>query len=314
MNTLEGKAWQALAAAKGIGPKALWRVAEYLLQAGKPASWLLRNPARAREALAGARGPFVLPDADVLGTGEGEPLAGQGIGLLHPLHPGFPRRVRERKDRLLLPAVLYVSGSVSLLANPGLAIVGSRDAAADALDCSEKLAREMAAAGVTVVSGYAAGIDAAAHLGALRARGTTVMVLAEGIDRFQVKPALRGLLNDGNALVVSAFAPGSPWTAFQAMARNKLVAALADALVVVASGPERDANGRMSGSFDAGLSALKLGVPLWIADPGSFSSTPAGNRELINRGGRAWSPTDGGAPILAALKSGDEKPAQKSLF
>jgi hypothetical protein len=72
----------------------------------------------------------------------------------------------------------------------------------------------------------------------------------------------------------------------------------------------------MSGSFDAGLSALKLGVPLWIADPRSFSPSPAGNRELISRGGQAWSPADGSAAILAALKSASRRaiPQQKRLF
>jgi len=315
MNTLEGRAWLALAGIKGMGPKAMWQVADYLFSQQKPASWLLRNPAKVRDAL-GGRGGIVLPDPD-LSEYEGEVTAEeQEVTVLHPLHPQFPMRIKELKSRLPLPAILYAAGNLSLLKRPSVAIVGRRDAGKEALVAAEKLAGQLAERGIHVTSGYASGIDGAAHRAALQSGGTTTLVLAEGLDHFQVRPEFKGLLTDENTLVLSQFSPRDAWTAYQAMARNKLVAALAGALVVVVSGAERDASGRMSGTFDAGMSALKLGLPMLVADPSFFPSPPPGNQGLIQKGGVAWSPSAGIAPILEAMEAAARKkiPEQKKLF
>ena len=314
MTTLEGRAWQALAGIGGVGSRALWQVADYLFHYGMPASWLLRNPERAREALKGVKGVPVLPDPAALANGEVGATGEGGAILLHPLHPRFPRRISERRLQAPLPAVLYALGNLSLLEKRSIAIVGRRDAGSPALSIAEKLAAGLAAAGVHVTSGYAPGIDTAAHLGALRSGGATTVVLAEGLGSFQVRPDFKVHKTDENTLVLSQFPPQARWAAFQAMARNKLVAGLVDALVVIVSGPERDAGGRMSGTFDAAKSALRLGVPLFVTDPGAFPIPPAGNAALIAKGARGWSPASGAGPILDALKSGDEITAQKSLF
>ena len=314
MNTLEGRAWQALALSKGIGAKALWQLADYLFFQQQTASWLLRHPDKAGEAL-GNRSGIVLPDPDFLNY-EGEAtVEEQEAIILHPLHPRFPGRIKELKDKLPLPAILYAAGNLSLLERPGVAVVGQRNAAEAALAAAAKLASHLAAKGVTVTSGYASGIDSAAHLGSLRSGGTTIIVLAEGLGRFQVKPEFRGLLTDENTLVVSQFAPGNKWAAYQAMARNKLVAALADALIVVVAGAERDNAGRHSGTFDAGMSALKLGLPVFAVDPSFFATPPAGNRDLLVKGARSWAPSSGVAPILEAIQTASKKNSrQKNLF
>lgn len=316
MNTLEGRAWRALAAARGMGPAAMWRIADYLFSRQRTASWLLRNPEKTQEAL-GSRGTrIVLPDPDTREYAADETAAGEEMTILHPLHPAFPPRIRERRERLMLPAVLYASGNLSLLKGPGVAIVGRRDAAVDALAVAGDLAAHLAAKGIGVFSGHAAGIDAAAHGGALGNGGSTVAVLAEGLGRFQVRPGLKGLLTAENALVVSQFPPLAAWAAFQAMARNKVVAGLADALVVVVSGPKRDGNGRMSGTFDAALAALKLGIPLFVVAPSFFAAAPAGNRDLLREGGMAWDPVAGPGPILEAIgrAKASQAPAQRKLF
>jgi DNA processing protein len=314
MNTLEGRAWMALAAARGIGAKALWHIADYLFSRGRTASWLLRNPGHAREALPAMARNVGLPDPGVLAEGEGR--SRRDATLLHPLHPDFPRRIKELRDRTALPALLYASGNLALLTRPAVAIVGRRDAEAAELGLSGELAAGLAAQGIQVVSGYAPGIDSAAHLGALRGRGSTTFVLAEGLNHLQWRPEFRGRLSDDNALLVSSFAPDSPWAAFQAMERNKLVAALADVLVVIASGAERDANGRMSGSFHAAVSALKLGSAVFAASPAHFPAPPPGNQELLSRGVRAWEPSSGPGPILAAVRAAAQAraPEQRNLF
>ena len=311
MNTLEGRAWQALAAAKGLGARGLWRIADHLRLEGRTASWLLRNPGKARAVLG------LAADSDWNGVAAQEAErdgAEREIVVLHPLHPAFPRRIRERREALPLPALLYAAGSLPLLERPAVAVVGRRDAGSAALAAAGDLAARLAAAGVSVVSGHAAGIDAAAHAGALGNGGTTIMVPAEGLGRYRARPELRGLMTDANALLLSPFPPQASWTAFQAMARNKVVAALADAMVVVVSGAERDASGRMSGSFDAALAALKLGIPLFAGSPSSFSPVPAGNEELLRRGAVAWEPRQGAAPLLEALKRPGFVKGQKKLF
>lgn len=316
MNTPEGRAWRALAAVRGLGPRALWRIAAYLAGTGATASWLVGNPGKLGEALGVSRAGFAIPDLRLHETGGGGSFPDREVTLLHPLHPDFPRRLRVLDEKRPLPALLYVRGNVALLDRAGAAIVGKRQAGADALAAAASLAAGLAARGANVISGHAAGIDSAAHAAALGAGGTTTLVLAEGLHRFQTRPELREHLTVDNMLVVSQFAPGAKWAAFQAMARNRLVAALADALVVIVSGPERDADRRMSGSFNAAREGLQLGIPVFATDPARLSSPAEGNRELIRRGAVPWDPASGAGPVAEVVRAAAarEAPEQKRLF
>jgi len=317
MNTLEGRAWRALAAAKGVGPKALWRIADYLADRKQTASWLLENPGKLTNALGVSKAGFAIPDLTLRENGGIEKFPGREVTLLHPLHPDFPQRIKKIKEMLPLPALLYVRGNVAILDRTSVSIVGKRDAGKPALAVADSLACALAARGINVTSGYAPGIDSAAHLAALRAGGTTVIVLAEGIHHFQTRPELVEFLTVDNVLVVSQFEPDARWAAYMAMARNKLVGALSGAVVVIASGPARDAGGRSSGTFDAGISALKMGIPVFVVAPGFFADDPQGNRELLKNGCREWDPATGAQPILAAIDSAAAKspqPRQRSLF
>lgn len=316
MNTQEGRAWRALAAARGAGPKTLWRIAGYLGARRQTASWLLANPENLRAALMASKAVIESPGRPDGGSAEFVAFAGAAPVLLHPLHPLFPRRVRDLRDKMALPALLYAAGDLSLLERPAVAIVGMRNAGKPALTVAAALASGLADRGIHVVSGYAAGIDSAAHAGALRALGTTGIVLSEGIGRFRVKPELMDFLTKENTLVISQFEPDAHWAAYMAMARNKLVCALSNAVVVVASGPERGAGGRMSGSFAAGMAALDLGIPAFAVSPGFFPDAPEGNRGLIARGCRAWDPATGAAAIIAAMDeaAGKRTAGQLGLF
>jgi DNA processing protein len=317
MNTLEGKAWHSISGAKGIGSRTLWLIADYLQNRGKTASWLLVNPDKIQDILQESKTNIVMPDFFGQENKAGDRSEKRRLTVLHPLHADFPQAIRTLKDKISLPAVLYLHGNVAILKRTAVAIVGKRNAGVAELAAAGALASELAAKGVNIVSGYAAGIDTAAHLGALRAGGTTSVVLAEGIRHFRKKPELDGLLTEENTLVLSQFEPDAKWSAYMAMTRNRLVSALCGAVVVIVSGPERNTSGRNSGTFNAALAALKMGITTFVADPGFFSDCPEGNRQLIAMGCQAWDPASGAAPILDALNSEINKnqpPKQRNLF
>lgn len=300
-----------MAATKGVGPKTLWLIADYLASRNKTASWLLENPEKINDILFGNKTGITIAGFADQEDDKIEKSKGGTITVLHPLHPDFPQQIRTFKNNISLPAILYVIGNIALLNRPSVSIVGRRDAEKPVLAAAESLACELAGKGINITSGYAAGIDSAAHLAALRAGGTTSIVLAEGIVHFQTKPELRNLLKTDNSLIISQSEPETKWAAYMAMTRNKLVCVLSGAVVVIASGPERDANGRNSGTYNTAMAALKMGVPVFVITPCFFSDQPEGNRQLIARGCRAWDPATGAASILAA--STDKKPLPRQL-
>ena len=316
MNTLEGKAWRVLAGIKEIGPKTLWLISDYLSRLGETASWLLDNPDKINTVWPGGKSGIAWPDALERKCADAAGSAEKKVTVLHPQHSDFPPGIRILKDKLSLPALLYASGNLAILKRPSIGIVGRRNAEAAAVAAADSLARELAGQGINVTSGYAAGIDATAHLSALRAGGTTTIVLAEGIHLFQAKAEFKDLLTAENCLVISQFEPDAKWAAYMAMTRNKLIGALSQALIVIVSGAERDARGRNSGTFNAAQAALKMDIPVFVASPDFFVDDPQGNRELLKKGCLEWDPAAGAAPVLAAIASAANKkiPEQLGLF
>lgn len=190
----------------------------------------------------------------------------------------YPSSLRSIKKP---PPVLYVKGSSAIVNEAGFGICGSRKASNRGIQIAGWFGAEVAKLGAPEVSGYAKGVDTAAHLGALQAGGTTVVVLAEGILRFRMKKDFAHLTEAASRmLVVSEFHPARPWSAHGAMQRNATICGLSDAMVVV----EAQATG---GTVNAGFECLRQGKPLFVAQFGEDSGTPTpeGNLELIKRGG-----------------------------
>jgi len=189
-------------------------------------------------------------------------------------------------------SVVY-RGAIELLNREiKVAIVGSRKASEKGVECARLLAKEFGSQGVVVVSGYALGIDTAAHQGALEeGDGATIIVLAEGINRFNPQK-LKDIPNwRERTLVLSQFGPDAKWSSTNAMMRNEIICQLADAVIVVEAGPEKDESGKMSGSFQAGKTALRLGVPLFVIVPETHQLSsesdpiwkcPKGNKQLLD--------------------------------
>jgi DNA processing protein len=171
----------------------------------------------------------------------------------------YPAQLEHLKDP---PAALFVIGRPLPLVVSAVAVVGARNCTDFGRDMARTIGRDLAAFGVCVVSGAARGIDAAAHEGALAAAGHTLAVLGCGIDQAyppQSRSLLRRIAVEGT--IVSEYPPGVPAEPFRFPARNRIVAALGRALVVVEGGEG-------SGSLISAEHALDLGREVF-AVPGA---------------------------------------------
>jgi DNA processing protein len=206
-------------------------------------------------------------------------LERRGIRFLARSDPAFPPLLAAIHDP---PAGLFLrgAGGPALLAGPAVAIVGARACSAYGGGVARMLARELASAGLVVVSGLARGVDGEAHRGALEAGGSTVAVLGCGVDRDY--PAAHARLaaeiaGKGLGLVVSEYAPGVAPAPWRFPARNRIVAGLAAVTVVVEA---REGSGALiTADF-----ALEEGREV-LAVPGEITSTlSAGSNGLLRLG------------------------------
>jgi DNA processing protein len=218
-------------------------------------------------------------------------LAGRGVGWIGRSDARFPPLLRAVHDP---PPGLFVrgDGDVELLAARGVAIVGARACSPYGASVARSLGRDLAAAGLVVVSGLARGVDAEAHRGALDADGVTVAVLGCGIDRdYPAAHAELARRIGERGLVVSEYAPGvepSPW---RFPARNRIVSGLAAATIVV------EARER-SGALITADFALEEGREVF-AVPGEITSTlSAGSNALLRIGATPLTRAD---DVLEAL-------------
>ncbi|BCS35219.1 hypothetical protein TBR22_A44460 [Luteitalea sp. TBR-22] len=199
-----------------------------------------------------------------------------GYGLIWPDHDLYPPLLGSLVDP---PLLLWTRGDVATLHAPIVAIVGSRRATASGREVAGQLAADLAAAGVVVASGFAQGIDAAAHRGALT-RGRSVAVLGCGLDQSYPRdhaPLADHLARQG--VLISEFAPGTPPLAHHFPLRNRVLAGLASGVVVVQAALR-------SGSLITARLALEQGRDV-MAVPGDVrTGAHAGAHALIRDGAR----------------------------
>ena len=178
------------------------------------------------------------------------------------------------------PCLLYVRGDPALLAAPALAVVGSRNATPGGLQTAESFARTLAGSGLTIVSGLALGIDAAAHRGALAVGGKTVAIIGTGIDRlYPARNRDLALAIAEQGAIVSEFPLGTPALAPNFPRRNRIISGLARGVLVVEAAPQ-------SGSLITARLAGEQGREVF-AIPGSIHSPLArGCHQLIKQGAK----------------------------
>ena len=187
----------------------------------------------------------------------------------------YPELLRAIYDP---PAVLYCDGSVEPGDRQAVAIVGSRQATPYGLRITETLAGELSALGFTILSGFARGIDAAAHRAALAAGGRTIAVLGCGLD-VDYPPGHASLHAEiaGSGAVLTEFAPGTPPRATNFPRRNRIISGLALGVVVVEAAED-------SGSLITARLALEQGREVF-AVPGPIDvPTSQGPHGLLKQG------------------------------
>lgn len=226
-------------------------------------------PAQMERALAIAR------DAEALAARELEAAARLGAAVLLAEDSGYPEALHQLDPP---PPVLYVRGMAPLSASPAVAIVGSRRADSYGLEVAELFARTLAAAGVAVISGFAHGIDAAAHRGAFAGGGTTLAVLGCGLG-VDYPRGHAGLAEEiaGRGALVSEFPCGLAPRSWHFPVRNRVIAALAAGTLVVQAAPR-------SGSLITARHALELGREVWAVPGRIFDERSLGPNALIRDG------------------------------
>jgi DNA processing protein len=267
--------WLQLALTPGIGPVTFQRL---LRQFGLPQAVL----AKKRAELAAFASPALLAalESEEVAQSEARSLAWAsepGHWVITLADEVYPRLLLEIADP---PSLLYARGRVELLQRAALAIVGSRNATLQGEANAQTLARALSEAGLTVVSGLALGIDAAAHRGGLAGPGSTIAVLGTGID--VVYPSRNAPLAAEIAergLLLSEFPLGTAPAAQNFPRRNRLISGLARGCLVVEAA-------LASGSLITARAAADQGREVF-AIPGSIHSPLAkGCHALIKSGAK----------------------------
>ncbi|MEW6589670.1 MAG: DNA-processing protein DprA [Pseudomonadota bacterium] len=267
--------WLRLALAPGLGNASLLRLLtafgspEAVLSCGRAALAAHLTASQIDSLLAG-------PEAVQLEAAEAW-LAQPGNSLLTLADSDYPQSLLETPDP---PAVLYCKGQRTLLNQPALGIVGSRNATPQGLRDAEAFAQALSDAGLTIVSGLALGIDAAAHRGGLAGAASSIAVVGTGLDR--VYPAKNQALAHQLAergLIVSEFPLGTPPLPNHFPRRNRIISGLARGVLVVEAAPD-------SGSLITARVATEQGREVF-AIPGSIHSPLSrGCHALIKQGAK----------------------------
>ena len=206
----------------------------------------------------------------------------------------YPRRLKARLKEDA-PPVLYGCGDAGLLETGGLAVVGSRHADAELIAFTEAVGRLAAEARQTLISGGARGIDRAAMAGALSAGGHVAGVMADSLERAGVVPDHREPLMDGKLVLISPYDPAAGFHVGNAMQRNKVIYALADAALVVSADFQK--GGTWEGAIEQ-LERLRF-VPVFVRDEPRAGK---GNAALLHRGGLSWPEPRSGDALVEAVQ------------
>jgi DNA processing protein len=258
----------------GIGPARLDRLIEHcgsIMDAwqARPADWLAAGlDGRSITALTRAQRTL---DLDT----ELERVERAGIQLITRDHAAYPAVLAQIAAP---PPLLYVKGQISAVDTWCVAVVGTRSPTAYGKEATRRIVGELAAAGVTIVSGLAIGVDTSAHTTTLEMAGRTLAVLASGLD--QVYPQRNRALAEriaASGAIVSEFPLGTKPTPQLFPVRNRIISGLALATLVIEAGPQSGALITVRYALDQGRDVFAVPGPI-------FSRMSEGTNQLIRDG------------------------------
>jgi DNA processing protein len=234
--------WLALALTEGLGPTRARRLVEHF--------GTIEGVFRASLTELEAAGIQAV-SAQALGTGKSLELAEEenvkiraaGVEVVTLDDPSYPARLREIYDP---PLLLYVRGPIDLLAQPGIAVIGTRHPTPYGSGMAERLACDLAHQGLVIFSGMARGVDTAGHRGALAGKGKTVAVFGTGVDVIYPKENTRladQILMGGGA-IISEFPMGTFAAPQNFPIRNRIISGLSIGVLVVEAAEYRHSNNR----------------------------------------------------------------------
>lgn len=223
--------WVALGLTPGLGPTRVRRLVEHFGNVGA----IFQASLTELEATG-----MLAVSAQAIATGKAQELAQEELGraaaagaqIVTLDHPAYPTQLNQIYDP---PPILYVKGSVEVLARPGIAMVGTRHPTPYGTGMAERLATDLAAHGLVIFSGMARGVDTASHRGALAGRGCTVAVFGTGIDVPYPKENTRlseQIVASGGALI-SEFPVGTFPAPQNFPIRNRIISGIAIGVLVV---------------------------------------------------------------------------------
>jgi DNA processing protein len=309
----EGTYWLALALTQGLGPTRIKKLIEHFGTAER----VFQASLTELEAM-GMRAV----SAQSIATGKSLELAQQECvkavearaKIISLSDPEYPARLKEIYDP---PVILFVKGSVEVLAHPGIAIVGTRHPTPYGSGMAERLSTDLAARGLVIISGLARGVDTASHRGAVAAKGKTVAVLGTGIDVMYPKENSRlaeQIVALGGALITE-FPVGTSPTPQNFPIRNRIISGMSAGVLVVEAA-------EYSGTRITSRCALEQNRDVY-AVPGNVTNKNSwGPNTLIKQGAKlvatwedVWEelPADVQA-TLSAMQNESPVPETASLF
>lgn len=233
----------------------------------------------------------------------------RNIWVISRADPVYPKRLKSRL-REDTPPLLYGCGDPALLEKGGLAVVGSRHVDEEIISHTEGLGKLAAEAGRTLISGGAKGVDRAAINGSLQSGGQAVAVMGDSLERAAMAQENREPLMDQRLVLVSPYDPAAGFNVGNAMQRNKVIYAIADAGLVVTSDFEK--GGTWAGAMEQ-LEKFHF-VPIFVRN-GSHAGR--GNAALIHHGGLPWPDPKNGDELVRVLVTAVEsvaaEPKQETL-
>jgi DNA processing protein len=269
--------WLTLAAIPQVGRRRLWQLVATL---GSPEAVLRAKPAALREVegVDEVTAQSIVDHRDALDLRpEAHTLTEMGARLISFLDDDYPRPLRTVTDP---PPVLFVLGDLRLLDEIAVAVVGSRNMTDYGRQMAEAIAGDLAEAGITVISGFATGVDGVAHAAALDRGGRTLAVLGCGLDI--VYPATHRRLREriaAHGALITTYLPGTSPRAEHFPDRNAVLAGLSQAVVVVEAGEK-------SGALITAHHAVEQGRPVYAVPGDVTRANSAGVNRLIQEGAR----------------------------